>query len=69
MSQTLLEKITAFSRAYDADEDCSVLRAELQQLGIGFNPEDGNIDLDYSTEEAKRQLVQALRPKRKLPWE
>jgi hypothetical protein len=61
MSQSLLDKIAAFSSAYDAGEDCSSLREELKGLGVGFNPDDENIDLDYSTEEVKRQIVHGLR--------
>ena len=49
----LMAKIKEFSRAFGAEEDCSSLREELESMGVGFNPEDGNIDLDYSTEEVK----------------
>ena len=61
--QELLEKIKAFSTAFDKGKNCDSLRAELKALGVGFNPSDGNIDFEYASEEFRARIVRALRKK------
>jgi len=61
MGQVLREMLIVFRRARENGEDCTALREELKKLGVGFNPDDGDIDLDYSTPEGNILLLEVLR--------